>query len=173
MYSWGAQYGKPLWMTETSGYKNDWSGAFDLAKAMYTAIKFGNSSAWLFWSLSTSKLDEYSLMSSAGEKSKRYYVSKNFYRFVRPGAIRVKADAAETDKIYSLAFTHAADKSTTIILVNDNNESRAVQLSGTGLPATFTKYITSVDDNCRDEGLIEAPKALVLKANSVVTLYYK
>lgn len=173
MYSWGAQYGKPLWMTETSGYKNDWSGAMALAKAMYTAIRFGNTSAWVHWSLSTSKLDDYCLMSSAGEKSHRYYVSKNFYRFVRPGALRVKAESAETEKIYPLAFRHSAEQSTTIVLINDNNESRAVKLSGTGLPATFKKYTTSGTDNCVEDGVVKTDDAFVLKANSVVTLYFK
>lgn len=170
MYSWGAKYGKPLWMTETSGYKNDWSGAMALAKAMYTAIKFGNSSAWLYWSLSTSKLDEYCLMSSAGEKSKRYYASKNFYRFVRPGDVRVKADVPETEKLYTLAFADASDQSTTIILVNDTEQSKAVQISGSGLPAKFTKYTSSATDDCKEDGVFESGKAFVVKANSVVTL---
>ena len=62
MYGWGAQYNKPFWMTETSGYENTLDGAMKLAKAMYTAIKFGNVSAWLHWSLSTTTLDSYSLM---------------------------------------------------------------------------------------------------------------
>ena len=52
MYGWGAQYNMPLWMTETSGYSNDMKGAIDLSKAMYTAINFGNISAWLYWELS-------------------------------------------------------------------------------------------------------------------------
>ncbi len=173
MYSWGAQYGKPLWMTETSGFKNDWSGAMALSKAMYTAIKFGNTSAWVHWSLSTSKLDDYCLMSSAGEKSHRYYVSKNFYRYVRPGAVRVKAESADAEKIYPLAFKHSTEQSTSIILINDNNESRAVKLSGTGLPVTFKKFTTTANDNCIEDGVVKSNEALVLKANSVVTLYFK
>ena len=52
MYSWGAAYNMPLWMTETSGYSNDMKGAMDLSKAMYTAINFGNVSGWLYWALS-------------------------------------------------------------------------------------------------------------------------
>ncbi|WP_336516992.1 PKD domain-containing protein [Pollutibacter soli] len=170
MYSWGAKYGKPLWMTETSGYKNDWSGAMALAKAMYTAIKFGNSSAWLYWSLSTSKLDEYCLMSSAGEKSKRYFVSKNFYKYVRPGAVRIKADISETEKLYTLAFTDPSDQSTTIVLINDTEASKAVQLSGAGLPASLKKITSSATDNCKEDDDIESGKAFVVKANSVVTL---
>ena len=54
MYNWGKPYNKPLWMTETSGFSNDFKGAMDLSKAMYTALNFGNISAWLFWALSQS-----------------------------------------------------------------------------------------------------------------------
>ena len=51
MYNWGAGFNKPLWMTETSGFENNLEGAMKLAKAMYTALKYGNISAWLYWSL--------------------------------------------------------------------------------------------------------------------------
>ena len=95
MAGWGQPYNLPLWMTETSGYKNTHEGAMSLAKAMYTALRFGNASAWVFWSLSSGNLDEYSLMSSKGDKSKRYYVSKQFYRYVRPGAIRTDATTVD------------------------------------------------------------------------------
>jgi O-glycosyl hydrolase len=106
MYNWGAAYNIPLWMTETSGYPNTQDGAIALGKAMYIALKYGNASAWIFWSISTTTLDAYSLMSSAGIKSKRYYASKNFYRYVRPGAKRFEINSPDTDKLLPLAFTH-------------------------------------------------------------------
>ncbi|MEO5682464.1 MAG: PKD domain-containing protein [Chitinophagaceae bacterium] len=170
MYSWGAQYGKPLWMTETSGYKNDWSGAMALAKAIYTALKFGNVSAWVFWTLSTSTLDEYSLMSSSGTKSNRYYASKNFYRWIRPGAVRISAEAAESSKIYPVAFKHDANQQTTIVLINDNAEARVIKLSG-DVPAGFNQFNTTATDNCIDAGVVNSSDNIVLPANSVVTLY--
>ena len=173
MYSWGAAYNKPLWMTETSGYSNDWKGAMELSKAMYTALRFGNTSAWIFWTLSTSNLDEFSLMSSSGTKSSRYYVSKNFYRYIHPGARRVNADALEISKIFPLAFLHDANMETTIVLINDNNSASAIKLSGTGLPAQFTQYNTTATDNCIDAGTVNSADNILLPANSVVTLYYK
>ncbi|MEO5592416.1 MAG: PKD domain-containing protein [Chitinophagaceae bacterium] len=173
MFGWGAQYGKPLWMTETSGYKNDWSGALALSKAMYTALKFGNVSAWLFWTLSSSTLDEYSLMSSSGAKSSRYYTSKNYYRWIRPGAIRIDADAVAGSKIYPLAFMHAANKETTMVLINDNTQPMVIKLGGTVLPATFNQFNTTATDNCIDAGVINSADNILLPAGSVVTLYKK
>ncbi|GEO11903.1 hypothetical protein SAE01_43990 [Segetibacter aerophilus] len=172
MYNWGAVHNKPLWMTETSGFKNDYYGAMALAKAMYTAIRFGNVSAWLFWSLSTTTLDDYSLMNSAGVKSKRYYVSKNFYRYIRPGAVRIDITAPEESKVYALAFQNTAQNSKTVVLINDNKEtSKAVRLSGAALPANFKMYVTTADDDTKDAGSVNTTDIVLLPPNSVVTLY--
>ena len=171
MYSWGAQYDMPLWMTETSGFSNDMKGAMDLGKAMYTAIRFGNISGWLFWQLSQKTIDSYSLMSSSGEKSKRYYVSKNFYRYVRPGDYRIKCTANDTSNIYALAFKNDTANTTTIEIINDNSTDEAIQLSGSNLPAHFNEYVTSANDDCKDYGAVNDSDAILLPAYSVITLY--
>jgi len=173
MYNWGAPSGKPLWMTETSGFDNDMSGAITLGKAMYTAFTYGNVSAWVFWSLSQGTLDGYSLMSSSGTKSKRYYVSKNLYRYVRPGAYRISATAPDQSSIYPLAFKHDTENSQTVVIINDNTTGTAVKLSGSGLPAQFTMYTTSDTDDCKDYGTINTSDGILLPPKSVVTLYKK
>ena len=173
MYSWGAQYNMPLWMTETSGFSNDMKGAMDLSKAMFTAISFGNVSAWLHWALSQQTIDQYALMSSSGEKSKRYYVSKNFYRYVRPGDYRIQSSATGNTNIYPVAFKNDTAHTTTIVLINDNTTDEAIKLSGSNLPAQFNKYITSASDDCKNYGVVNSSDALLLPANSVVTLYAK
>lgn len=173
MYSWGAQYNLPLWMTETSGFSNDMKGAMDLAKAMYTAINFGNVSGWCHWQLSQSILDEYSLMSSSGTKSKRYYASKNFYRYVRPGDVKIKTSAADETKIYPLAFINDTAHTTTIILINDTTENRAVKLQGASLASQFEMYVTSATADCKDAGTINVSNRILLPASSIVTLYKK
>lgn len=174
MYNWGAPYGIPLWMTETSGFANTPDGAIDLAKAMYTAIRHGNVSAWVFWSLAGPDLNEYNLLSSSLIKSKRYYASKNFYRYIRPGAVRMAADAPENTGVLPLAFTHQAEGSTTLVFVNtDKNSGRAIKINGGALPATFKKFVTSAQDDCKDYGNVNSGEVILLPANSVTTLYFK
>lgn len=173
MYNWGAPLGKPLWMTETSGFENDMNGAISLGKAMYTAITYGNISAWVFWSLSTGTLDAYCLMSSSGAKSKRYYASKNLYRYVRPGAYRISATAPDHSSIYPLAFKHDTENSQTIVLINDTTITRAVKISGSGLPTQFIMYVTSAADDCKDYGTVNTADGILLPSKSVVTLYKK
>jgi O-glycosyl hydrolase len=172
MYNWGAVYNLPLWMTETSGYPDTQDGAVDLSKAMYIALKYGNASAWIFWSISTSTLDAYSLMNSVGMKSKRYYASKNFYRYIRPGAKRFEATSADTDKLLPLAFHHAGEESTSIVIINDNKTSgMPVKLTGSGIPPELSMFVTSKDDDCKNYGMIKSTDIILLPANSIVTLY--
>jgi len=173
MYSWGAAYNMPLWMTETSGYSNDMKGAMDLGKAMYTAINYGNVSAWLHWALSQQTIDEYALMSSSGEKSKRYFVSKNFYRFVRPGDYRISALTNEQTNIYALAFKNDTAHTTSIIRINDNTTDQPVKLSGGGLPTQFEMYVTSSGNDCKKFADVNAADTFILPASSVTTLYRK
>jgi O-glycosyl hydrolase len=173
MYQWGAAQGKPLWMTETSGFSNDMQGALDLAKAMYTALRFGNVSAWLFWSLSTGTLDAYSLMSSAGMKSKRYYASKQLYKYVRPGAYRVTA-ATDDDAgaVYPLAFINDADHTETIVLVNDNDLDMPVKISGADSSTGYGLLVTDSVRDCQDMGTVDFSEGLLVPAKSVITLYH-
>ncbi len=174
MYSWGAQYGKPLWMTETSGFSNDFNGAMDLSKAMYTAIKFGNVSAWLFWALSQSNIDAYSLMSSSGAKSKRYYVSKNFYRYIRPGSIRFSIDAADDSGVHVVAFKNNMANTKTIVLINDNaSDSKLIQLPAEIAPSGFNIYLTSAEKNCENVGTVDAGQPFMLPVGTVMTLVSK
>jgi len=173
MYNWGKPYNKPLWMTETSGFSNDFKGAMDLSKAMYTALNYGNISAWLFWELSQSNIDEFALMSTSGTKSKRYYVSKNFYRYIRPGAVRFSVDVSADAKIYPLAFYNAASNSTSIVFINDNTTDKVVHIPVIALPTSYEMFVTSGMHDCDDMGAADISGNLILPANSVTTLVSK
>ncbi len=168
MYNWGAPYKIPLWMTETSGFEPNLSGAMKLAIGMYTALRFGNIEAWVFWTISTGKLDGYCLMTASGEKGKTYYVSKNFYRYIRPNAVRVEAESPDND-ILPLAFEN--NGVTTIVLINRGNTDKTMRVKGSSLPAQFKQFRTSESDNCKEIGTIKNNEAFILPANSVTTLY--
>ncbi|WP_028666332.1 PKD domain-containing protein [Runella zeae] len=166
MYGWGAQYNKQHWMTETSGFKNTLEGANDLAKAMYTAFRFGNVSAWVFWTFSTDKVDEYSLMSASGEKSKRYYVSKQFYKYIRPGAVRVEANSSASD-VLTLAFSN--NGVSTVVLINLSNSDKALKIAGGA--AKYRVIKTGTTDDAKESEAIEKDGVFVVPAKGVTTLY--
>ena len=172
MYNWGAAYGIPLWMTKTSGYPNNHNGAIALGRAMYIALKYGQASAWVFWSLSSSSLGNYELMNSAGEKSKRYYLSKNFYKYIRPGATRFEVNAND-EHLLPLVFSNTNEQSVTLVVINDDNTGKPVKITGTGIPSQFSVYITSENDNCKEYGTVQTADRILVPAKSVVTLYKK
>lgn len=167
MFSWGKPHNLPLWMTETSGYKNNLDGAMSLAKALYTALRFGNVSAWVFWSLSEEPVSEYSLLSSSGTKTKRYYVSKQVYRYVRPGAVRVDATSPDAD-LLPLAFVK--DGLPTLVLINAGPSEKTVRIKGDAASGQYQVFRTSATDDCRSLPALRAGDALTLPAQSVLTL---
>ncbi len=85
-------YPKQFWMTETSGEKNTHSGAIQMISGLSNAITYGRLNAWVYWTISGDVRDPYDpnevydLMLN-GVKLKKYYASKNYYRYVRPGAM--------------------------------------------------------------------------------------
>jgi glucuronoarabinoxylan endo-1,4-beta-xylanase len=171
---------KPLWMTETSGYLDTWTasagsdgktlpGASDLAYSMYAALNYGHVSAWVWWQGSElNGPSAYSLMAGTKTLSKRYYVSKQFFRFVRPGAVMVKATSADSS-VLALAFEHAAMGSLTTILINSSDQPKSISLTGTDVPTSLTLYTTTASDNCANAGTVSA-NAIALPPNSVNTV---
>ena len=171
-----ADTGKPVWMTETSGYVDSWEGdglpgAMDLAQGIYAALRYGNLSAWVWWQ--GSRLDEggpgeQGLMGGTEYQGKRYYVSKNFYRFIRPGARRVSIDS-DDEEVLLVAFEHEAMDAFTVVAINISDQTKPLVLSGANLPETFEAYRTSASEDCEDQGSVSAD-SVELPARSVTTL---
>jgi glucuronoarabinoxylan endo-1,4-beta-xylanase len=169
---------KQAWMTETSGYSESWvssgttPGALNLAMDIYSGLNYGNMQAWVWWQGSeASGISNYSLMSN-NTGGKKYYVSKHYYRYIRPGAVRVKSTSDDPD-IFVTAFEHQAKGTSTIVIINAGSEARSVSIRGADLPATYTIYrTTSGNENCKEIGtLTPGPdNRFELPAKCIVTL---
>jgi O-glycosyl hydrolase len=161
-----AKYGKPLWMTETSGYPQTVEGAMNLAKSMYLALRFGDISSWVYWSVSGEAGSEYSIMAN-GEPTILYYVSKQFFRYVRPGAVRIGASSSDP-AVLSLAFRNASEGSMTIVLINTADGQKDIALDIAIRPAEFTAYRTSATENAVESGNVT--NVVALPPQSITTL---
>jgi O-glycosyl hydrolase len=169
MAQWGEPYGLPLWMTETSGFADDWDGAMRLATAMYTALRYGDVSAWLFWRLGGGTPGRRALIGAGGEVlSKRYFVSRNVYRFVRPGDVRVELGADDPD-VLPLAF-RGSEGRLTLILINLADEAKTAVLDGGPEPPHWERIRTSATEDSQDVGPIPGGAPIDLPARSVTTL---
>ena len=171
--NWGTPNNKPAWMTETSGYTDDWTGdkgARSLGYAIYSALSYGQVSAWVWWQGSElgGAPGEYTLMGGTQYLGKRYYVSKNYYRFIRPGAKMVQVTSSDSN-LFAVAFTHSAMSSFTIVVINTATQDKNLVLGGTNVPSTFTAYRTSASEDCATIGSV-TNGSIVLKADSITTL---
>jgi O-glycosyl hydrolase len=119
-------------------------GAFGLANDIHTALYYGDLSAWVYWQGSgLGGINEYNLMSDL-VVGKKYYASKNFYRFIRPGAVRLATTSPDA-AIALTAYEHVANGTHTIVLLNNATTSKTINLAmtGSGLPASFEMFVTS------------------------------
>jgi len=168
---------KQAWMTETSGYIDSWEaisskpGALNLALDMHAALFYGNISSWVWWQGSQGTMDEFSLMSGSST-GKKYSISKHFYRYIRPGAVRVKSTTTDPD-FFVTAYENQGKGTHTIIIINSGSADKSVSLTGTGLPATFKMYRTnSGSENCLyiKDVASGASNGFAVPAKSIVTL---
>lgn len=170
---------KSAWMTETSGYSEQWlgtadkPGALSLGQDIHAGLYYGNISAWVWWQ--GSQLDgigEYNLMNGT-TTGKKYQVSKHFYRYIRPGAVRIKATGAEAGKIFLTAYEHTNKGTMTIVVINSDNKDKRIYLDGTDIPTSFKMYrTTSGAENCQliDTVTAGVTNAFVIPAKSIITL---
>ncbi|MBD3242033.1 MAG: hypothetical protein GF331_15695, partial [Chitinivibrionales bacterium] len=163
--------GWPIWQTETSGYANDWPSAFLYVQNIAVGLRHGQVSAWVWWQLSSGGDGEFTLMPNSGGKGKKYYGSKHFYRYIRPGAVRIELDDSQDPDIIASAYNHRQDKTLTVVIVNSSDQTKQVTLTADVLPTTFEKYTTSSSKNCRDEGTVGGSSSITIDPRSVVTLY--
>lgn len=168
---------KETWMTETSGYNESWTasdkpGALNLAMDIHSALYHGKVSAWVWWQGSSAdNINEFSLMKGTDVKGKKYYVSKHFYRFIRPGAKMVKIDYDETKDVFVSGYENTAMGSFTMVLINNSDKIVKMNLSGSNIPADYDYYITtSGSDNCTKRDAKSTKDNIILPAKSVVTL---
>ena len=169
-----ATTGKSVWMTETSGYTHTWPGTssapgpLDLGQAIYASLAYGNLSAWTYWQGSEKGgYSDYSLMAGATSLGKNYQVSKQFFRYIRPGAQRVDVKSGDPE-VMAVAFQNTAMNAFTIVAINTGSASKSINLVGAGLPADFHAFRTSASENAADLGTVAAA-SLTLPASSITS----
>jgi glucuronoarabinoxylan endo-1,4-beta-xylanase len=172
-----------LMMTETSGYQN-WTGgtspddgsqepgSWALAIDIYNALKYGKIQAWFWWRLSVTSsgwVDEALMLNHSPLKT--YYVSKNFYKYIRPGAVHIKCDATSDTTIWPIAFNDKANQKLVVVALNTGTVSKSITFSGSNMPTSFQAYRTSSSENCVDvSSSAVSGQNITLPANTITTI---
>lgn len=167
-YAAAAAGGKRLWMTETSGFdSHSITGALSLARSMYNALYYGRVSAWLYWQMSVSRGEG---LIENGRPTLLYYVSKQFYKNIRPGAVRIGASSSDGD-LLALAFSGPPGLSKTVVLINLSAAPRRAFISGDAGASAARAITTSAGAQYRETPLEQpAVKGVYCPGLSVTTL---
>ena len=170
---------KPAWMTETSGYNDSWEsssgkpGALALGQDIQAGLLYGNMSAWVWWQGSggtTGSIGEFELMKGI-VVGKKYAVSKHFYRYLRPGAVRVQSTSSEPS-ILVTAYEHSVKNTKTIIIINSGTTDKLFSISG-NVSSNYVMYRTNATtENCALINTISSGSGntVLIPARSIVTL---
>jgi O-glycosyl hydrolase len=108
-------------------------------------------------------------MQGTRAKSKRYFVSKHFYRFIRPGAKMLGVNYKEEDGVFVSAYEHKEMGAFVMVMINSTDKPVKTTIEGNSIPGTFEMYLTTASENCVNKGTINTT-ALSLPPLSIVTL---
>ncbi len=157
----GGDNPKEMWMTETEIRYEDFASAMNFAGALHGSLWAGNISLWTNWNFGGVQLTK-------NEPNSTYYASMNYFRFIRPGAVRLDTKTDNPD-ILATAFENT-DGEMVVIMINKSSFSTAARLIGTNLPAKYKVYRTSRYENLVSDTGIVNTDALILPPLSITTL---
>ena len=168
--------------------RSDWS-VFRLADRIHYALVYGNAPVWAHWQFTDRAHNENEALMIEGNKGPKYHVAKNWYRYIRPGAVRVgiSPDGNEVDGVLVSAFTLSRDDTATatIVAYNKSPYPRTVHVDGlSGLPASTTdmvQYVSSavhehelfatIGTDSDNNGFMDNAIAVTLPPYSISTLF--
>ena len=151
-------YGKRSWMTETSGEEASWlappsgfpaQGAWSIALKIQQALTTGQESAWIYLQLSdgnarpTETLTNYTL----GSQSPKYVAAKHFFRFIRPGAVRVNSKVTGSTRLSVSAYVNDAEHTLVLELLNLSARDALVNVVVPTLPLGLSRFEVVTSSN--------------------------
>jgi hypothetical protein len=162
-------YDKKSWMTETSGEEVGWRvpgsgfpgrGAWSIALKIQQALTAGRESAWLYWQLSNGKPVSVETLTDwrRGGDSPKYVAAKHFFRFVRPGAVRVDTTITGSATLLTSAYVHDAERTLVVELVNTSESPVSVNVVVPPEPRNLSRFdvVTSSDGHLWQTATVEA-----------------
>jgi O-glycosyl hydrolase len=132
------------------GRHDDMEGAFKLFDTMHSDLTICNAVSWTWW-LAISNYDYgdgliYLEKDGTISASKRLWVMGHFSRFIKPGAVRVEATAAQQD-LNVTAYRSADGKSIISVLGNRGEAAIDVGITNAALATTSQLYVTGEQSN--------------------------
>jgi O-glycosyl hydrolase len=166
-----APYGKKIWVTEGGFGGHAWPAPLhELAASFLFALRDGGVSLLTVWqSLTRYPPTEHGLMSVRGP-TKKTYAAMQFWRFIRPGMVRISADVS--GRLDAVAFEDTNAGKTVLVLLNRTRDASSIslRLNGKRLEAIDAGFVTDSARDCAKVAEWRDPRALTLPPESVATL---
>lgn len=169
--------GRRVWQTEVSNIGTDEDTISDTlrwARDIHDFMTVAESNAWLWWWGGVSYESGVNYAGGEGlvyfkaadqsyRVAKRLYGIGNYSRFVRPGYLRLAADAHPAQDVYVSAYKDPATQRFVAVAINSGTVAQTVQFTVDHLPLrAVAPYVTSAESNL-------APQPVLPVANGVFT----
>lgn len=168
-------YGRRFWITEGGTGLHNWPLPLtQIGSRLHNALVHGNASAVMPWQISE-KTPEQQGMMVFDRQTHKTHVATHYFRFIRPGAVRVDASPSDGQVIAS-AYLHEADRMLTMVLTNPTLRDQTVTVRVSPLPDGLSQmqaYRTSESEEVKlvDPVTVEdGAMTITLAAESIVTL---
>ncbi len=165
---------RPIWLMETGNYLSNtkpasYTEAMIWAQKIHHALVEGSCQVVCYWSLYFDKPGEALIYAKASDAEEfqitpKYYTSMHWYKFVRPGMVRCKAQSP-LPKILATAFRKGSDR--VVVLVNLSDE--AIDFKNPGGRASEV-WQTTPAKNCKR--IAQPGASLSLAPQSVTTVRF-
>lgn len=170
------QFGRPYWITEGGTGGHDWPTPITsgIGAYLHYALEAGNASAFVAWQLQ-GLADEHNVIGP--QPTKKTYAAMHFWRYIRPGFVRIGAVLSGTDRngLRISAYRDPAKRRFVVVAINTNDSARTLDLSvAGGLQLGQVDYFrTSASENFAHIGTVDLSDnngSISLPALSMTTL---
>jgi glucuronoarabinoxylan endo-1,4-beta-xylanase len=168
-----AQFGKKAWITEGGFGDHEWPAPLhQLSASFLSALRDSGVSMLTTWQMLSRTADEHALMGLDGP-TKKTYAAMQFWRFIRPGMVRI---GTETDgTLDAVGFEDSAAGKTVVVLLNRSRSAVPISLDlkGRRLAAIDGAFITDESNDCSRASGWRNADLLLVPRESLVTLVLK
>ncbi len=158
------------WTHMKGGRDYGMDSALVTAKTMYEDFTVLNAVSWQHW-IAVSEVDYcdgliyINLHDKSFELTKRYYVTGNFSKYIKPGSVRIEARSDDKDV---LAVAFKKDNETVLVLINNSDKEKKASL-----PFGKELLISVTDKNNNLAESVTDSKGIFITPKSVTTVVIK
>jgi uncharacterized protein YjdB len=172
------QFDRPYWITEGGTGGHDWPEPITegIGSYLHYALAEGNASVFLAWQLEGLS-DEQNVIGGPGQPTKKTYAAMHYWRFIRPGFLRVGVTllGSDRDGILVSAYRDQAKRRFVVVAINTNTSSRSLELDVEGGMSlgNLDYYQTTATLDFKHQGAIDFSSGagtVSLPARSMTTL---